>query len=398
MVIRACSRSCRIFHTLRICSGCSALVFGIVVIGGLTRLTESGLSITEWQPITGILPPIGEDQWEAEWEKYRVSPEGILYNSQIDMGEFKKIFYMEWGHRLAGRVLGIAFIVPTLYYLSRYRLPRSLQTKLLAIGLGIGFQGALGWYMVQSGLKPEIIEDKAPARVSQYRLAAHFGAALALYIGMLQTALGLRQDVKLQRQLDNIPKIMSMLKIPQVKRYKMLVHSSLGLVLLTAISGAFVAGLDAGLVYNEFPMMGEGLAPPLDELLDKRYSRREDGGDRWWRNMLENPVTAQFDHRVLATTTFGLLLSLPLMARRGTLSTILSKSTRRMAMLTAAAAITQVTLGITTLLYLVPVPLAASHQAGSVVLVTCLVGLASTLRRPSRALRALMTVRIVKPN
>ena len=155
--------------------------------------------------------------------------------------------------------------------------------------------------MVKSGLNQQIIEDKAPARVSQYRLAAHFGAALLLYIGMLTTALGLRQDVILREYPSAVGRISSILSNPAVRRYKMLIHSALTLLLVTAISGAFVAGLDAGLVYNEFPYMGEGFIPPTEELMDKRYARREDGGDKWWRNILENPVTAQFDHRVLVS-------------------------------------------------------------------------------------------------
>lgn len=175
-----------------------------------------------------------------------------------------------------------------IYYMSRYRLGRSMRTKLLALGLGIGFQGFLGWYMVSSGLEQEIIDNKAVPRVSQYRLAAHFSSALALYLGMLTTAL----------QVSGIGGGLNT-ATPAPRRYKMLVHTAAGLVFLTAVSGAFVAGLDAGLVYNEFPTMGGRIVPPTDELLDKRYAKSN--GDLWWRNMFENPVTAQFDHRVLVS-------------------------------------------------------------------------------------------------
>ncbi|ORY31300.1 COX15/CtaA family [Naematelia encephala] len=362
--------------------GCSGLVFGILVIGGLTRLTESGLSITEWQPITGILPPISDKDWQEEWEKYRLSPEGVLMNSKIGMGEFKKIFYMEWAHRVAGRLLGAAFVLPAAYYMARYRLPGALKAKLGLLGVGIGAQGAIGWYMVKSGLEQEIIDTKGVPRVSQYRLAAHLSAALALYIVMLATAIGLRRDV-----MSNTRQLAQVLQSPAVRRYKHLSHLAAGMVFVTAVSGAFVAGLDAGLVYNEFPTMGGRLIPPVDELMDKRYAKS--GGDRWWRNMLENPVTAQFDHRLLAMTTFCVLLSLPILARRPALRSVLPKSTRRLTDLTAAAAVAQVTLGITTLLYLVPTHLAATHQAGSVVLLTCLTALISSMRRPSGAVALL---------
>ena len=309
------------------------------------------------------------------------------------MSEFKFIFYMEWAHRIAGRALGVGFIAPAVYYLSRYRLPRSLQVKLLAIGAGIGMQGVLGWYMVKSGLDEQIITDKAVPRVSQYRLAAHLSAALALYVGMLYTAIGLRRDVKMTSSIQNggsISTINSILANPAIKKYRGLVHLAAAMVFFTAVSGAFVAGLDAGLVYNEFPTMGGRLVPPTDELLDTRYAKRVDKGDNWWRNMLENPVTAQFDHRLFATTTFTVLLSLPLIARSKSLRLAhLPQNVRRWANATAAAAVGQVTLGITTLLYLVPVPLAATHQAGSVVLLTCLMGLMGSLRKPGKLVQAL---------
>ncbi|WWC98265.1 hypothetical protein V866_005156 [Kwoniella sp. B9012] len=328
--------------------GCSALVFGIVVIGGVTRLTESGLSIVEWQPFKGVIPPITAAEWDAEWEKYRVSPEGVI------------------------------FVIPAAYYVARYKLPRPIPAKLALIGLGIGFQGFLGWWMVKSGLDQEIVETNSVPRVSQYRLAAHLTAAFLLYLGMLSTAIGIQRDVK----LFNNPSIVSQLSLPSVKKFRGIVHGAGMMVFLTAVTGAFVAGLDAGLVYNEWPLMGGRIMPPTDELLDEHYTR---GGTKSiWRNFLENPVTAQFDHRMLAYTTFGLVVSLPFVARK-----LPFASTRRLAGLTAAAAVTQVTLGITTLLYLVPIPLAAMHQAGSVVLLTCIMALGGSLRRPSRMLKHL---------
>nr|ODN83890.1 cytochrome c oxidase assembly protein subunit 15 [Cryptococcus depauperatus CBS 7841] len=348
--------------------GCSAVVFGIVVVGGLTRLTESGLSIVEWNPITGVVPPMTDAAWDAEWEKYRVSPEGILMNANISREEFKKIFYMEWAHRLAGRALGVGFVVPTLYYLLRYKLPRPLPTKLFFIGLGIGFQGVLGWWMVKSGLDERILKDGSVPRVSQYRLAAHYSAAVALYLGMLSTAIGIQRDRTLVENASSVRQ----LNHPAVKRFRGLVHLSGMLVALTAVTGAFVAGLDAGLVYNEFPFMGDGIVPPKDELFDDRYART--GTDKWWRNLLENP----------ATTTFAVLSTLPFAARN-----LPIKAARRLAAVTTAAAVVQVSLGISTLLYLVPIPLAAMHQAGSVVLLTCIMALGGSLRKPSKMIRYL---------
>ncbi|WWC92421.1 uncharacterized protein L201_007378 [Kwoniella dendrophila CBS 6074] len=328
--------------------GCAALVFGIVVVGGVTRLTESGLSIVEWQPFKGVIPPITAAEWDAEWEKYRVSPEGIM------------------------------FIIPAAYYVTRYKLPKPIPAKLALIGLGIGFQGVIGWWMVASGLDQEIVETNSVPRVSQYRLATHLTAAFLLYLGMLSTAIGIQRDIKLAKNPSLIPQ----LTLPNVKKFRGMVHGAGMMVFLTAVTGAFVAGLDAGLVYNEWPTMAGGFAPPVDELLDQHYTR---GGTRSiFRNFLENPVTAQFDHRMLAYTTFGLVVSLPFLARR-----LPFASTRRLAGLTAAAAVTQVTLGITTLLYLVPIPLAAMHQAGSVVLLTCIMALGGSLRRPSRMLQHL---------
>ena len=202
-----------------------------------------------------------------------------------------------------------SFVIPTIYYLSRYRLPRLLQAKLVLLGAGIGFQGVLGWYMVKSGLDQEIIETNAVPRVSQYRLAAHLSAALALYIGMIHTALTLSKDRALQTGLSSsgphrrwTEKQLEMLSSPAIGRYRGIARLALAMVFLTAVSGAFVAGLDAGLVYNEFPTMGGRLVPPNEELMDPRYGKRKDGGDRWWRNLLENPVTAQFDHRLLVST------------------------------------------------------------------------------------------------
>ncbi|KAJ9107869.1 hypothetical protein QFC19_002775 [Naganishia cerealis] len=472
----------------------SGLVFFIIVVGGVTRLTESGLSITEWEPVKGILPPIGEEQWQVEWDKYKVTPEGVMMNSGLDRESFKKIFYMEWAHRLAGRVLGVGgaessrlhrvrkrestsgddqllhgrlerretvpqapsrgalraagygsaterpgvvalfertdrrdslcpsseasplhhqfntnhvpltprFVLPAAYFLARGKVAPGTRWKLAAIAGGIGFQGALGWYMVKSGLDQDLFaQPGAVPRVSQYRLAAHLGAALVLYTGMVHTAHTIKRDwayatggegTKVAGVLGT-DRLASVLQHPAVKRFGKWSTVVGGMVLLTAISGAFVAGLDAGLIYNEFPTMGGRLMPPAEEMMDPRYAKAVDKSDTWWRNLLENPTTVQFDHRALAITTFTAVLSLPLLATRPGLRRLLPPSTITWAKAASAAAILQVTMGITTLLYLVPIPLAAAHQAGSVVLLTAMLGLAGSMKRPSALARAYKAAR-----
>jgi len=187
-----------------------------------------------------------------------------------------------------------SFAIPAVYYMTRYRLPKGLPLRLTILGLGIGAQGVIGWFMVKSGLSQDIIDTNSVPRVSQYRLAAHFSAAVTLYIGMLYTALSLRRDMKGAQPLAN--------SVP-MRRFKTLAHVAGAMVFVTAISGAFVAGLDAGLVYNEFPTMGGRIVPPIDELMDSRYAKSET--DLWWRNIFENPVTAQFDHRLFVSSVRG---------------------------------------------------------------------------------------------
>ncbi|KAF7978321.1 hypothetical protein HWV62_937 [Athelia sp. TMB] len=336
--------------------GCSVLVFGIVVVGGVTRLTESGLSITEWRPITGILPPLSTAEWNVEFDKYKATPEFKLMNHSITLNEFKNIFYMEWGHRVLGRLIGVAFVLPLSYFYLRKKLTRSLPTKLTGMAFLIGFQGLLGWYMVKSGLEDSIMDDpSAVPRVSQYRLAAHLGTALLLYVGMLGTGVAALRDWRFA-------------------------HGGSW--------SAFVAGLDAGLVYNEFPYMGENLVPPTNELFAPVYAKRPDRSDLWWRNMLENPTTVQFDHRVLAVSTYLATTAMFLHSLRPSMRAILPRVTRGAVHAAFAMVNVQVALGITTLLYLVPVPLAAAHQAGSVALLSTMVFLVGSLRKPSAAARA----------
>ncbi|KAG6914299.1 hypothetical protein DXG01_001207 [Tephrocybe rancida] len=369
----------------------STLVFAIVVVGGVTRLTESGLSITEWRPITGVLPPLSEAEWEAEFDKYKKTPEFKLLNSGATLSDFKFIFSMEWGHRLLGRLLGVAFVGPLIYFGLRRKISKAQFAQLLGLGTLIGAQGALGWYMVQSGLDASLMEEpNAVPRVSQYRLAAHLGMALALYVGMFGTGMAIIKDWKFSQGSpwsgkNNGRSFESYLGQRSTVTFKRLAWALTGLVFLTALSGAFVAGLDAGLLYNEFPLMGGRLAPPVDELFSPMYAKNEDKSDLWWRNIFENPTTVQFNHRVLATTTYLSTFLLWVASRRHSGRAALSPLTRKAITAAFAMANVQVLLGISTLLYLVPVPLAAAHQAGSVLLLSAMLHVLVTLRRPGGA-------------
>ena len=334
----------------------------------------------------------------------------------MSLDDFKSIYYMEWGHRVLGRAIGLAFVLPLAYFASRRRLARSLRAPLLGMAALLGVQGALGWYMVQSGLEPtNFIEDGAVPRVSQYRLAAHLSAALVLYAGMFAAAVAVRADWRFARdgawgRMADGRSWEEVLRHPLVRRFKAHAAIVTTLVFLTALSGAtqslthsftqtdsgvpppgaFVAGLDAGLVYNEFPLMDGRLAPPLNELLSPHYGNAG-GGDSSagvWRNFFENPTTVQFDHRVLATTTYLATALLFASSRRAAVRAALPPLAVRTAAAAFAMANVQVALGISTLLYLVPVPLAAAHQAGSVALLTAVLHVLLALRRPGAAARA----------
>ncbi|KAF8269716.1 cytochrome oxidase assembly protein-domain-containing protein [Lactarius quietus] len=372
----------------------SVLVIAVIVVGGVTRLTESGLSITEWRPITGVLPPLSQAEWESEFDKYKATPEFRLLNSRMVLDDFKSIYYMEWGHRILGRTIGLAFVLPLAYFAARRRLARSLRAPLLSMAALLGAQGVLGWYMVRSGLEEPVPTgggvDNAVPRVSQYRLAAHLGTALALYGGMFAAALSVMADWRFARngswgRLRDGRTWDGVLRNPLVRRFKTHATVVTGLVFLTALSGAFVAGLDAGLVYNEFPLMDGRLAPPLDELLSPSYA---DGDKGTWRNIFENPTTVQFDHRVLAISTYLATALLFVSSRRAAVRAALPPAALQAAAAAFAMANVQVALGISTLLYLVPVPLAATHQAGSVALLSAVIHIVLSLRQPGAAARA----------
>ncbi|EGC36625.1 hypothetical protein DICPUDRAFT_54540 [Dictyostelium purpureum] len=336
------------------------LVGAMIVIGGITRLTESGLSMVEWKPVVGTIPPLTQEEWEAEFEKYKQFPEYKKLNMGMTLDEFKQIFFWEYSHRLLGRVIGVAFFFPFVYYLKKGYIDRSLAKKLSVVFLMGGAQGALGWYMVKSGLDEKLIQGEVP-RVSQYRLAAHLGSAFVIYTALFWFGLGLVRPAAIASNpnLQNFA--------PKMKKYS---HAVAGLIGVTAMSGAFVAGLDAGLVYNTFPKMGDDWIP--DDIINPKIKPA-------YKNCFEHDVTVQFQHRVLACITYGSILALTAFAYRGRKA--LSPKARLAVNSLAVMGTAQVILGISTLLTFVPVSLAASHQAGSLTLLTIATWLLRELKK-----------------
>ncbi len=312
----------------------AAMIFLMVILGGVTRLTHSGLSMVEWRPLLGWLPPLSDAAWEAAFARYREFPEYQKLNPDMTLAGFKSIFWLEYLHRLWGRLIGLAFFLPFLWFVVRRRVGRGLAPRLAAIFVLGGLQGALGWFMVRSGLvdRPD---------VSHYRLAAHLGLAFAVYGYVLWVALGLVR-----------PRAAAAAGAGR-GRVRRWTWAALALVSVTVISGALVAGLDAGFIYNTFPLMAGGLAPA--EIFDLTPPLR---------NLVENPATVQFDHRVLAIVTL-VVAAAPWWAARRAGAT---PGARRACGALALAAAAQVALGISTLVLVVPVPLAAAHQAGALLL------------------------------
>lgn len=352
-----------------------------------TITNQPSLSITEWRPVTGSLPPMNDADWESEFLKYKASPEFKQLNSQMTLDEFKKIYFMEWFHRLWGRVIGLTFVIPTVYFIARRKVTPSVAVKLVGICALIGFQGFLGWWMVKSGLKDDLFAEGSHPRVSQYRLAAHLGTAFVVYCSMLQTGLAIIKEYHLVSNPQGSAAWVGTMLSPAIRRYRRTVVGLFLLAFTTAMSGALVAGLDAGLIYNEFPKMGLGLTPPKKELFDPFYSHVPDQSDLWWRNMLENPSLVQLDHRILAMTTFTAVLSFAAWTRFSKpLQTHLNPHARQAAYLMARVVVLQATLGIGTLIYMVPTWLAAAHQAGALLLLTSTVILYNRIAIPRRAI------------
>lgn len=326
------------------------------------------------------------EDWESEFAKYKASPEFKLLNSHMELSDFKSIYYMEWTHRLWGRFIGLSFVLPTIYFIARKRVTRRMALSLVGISGLIGFQGFIGWWMVKSGLKDDLFAPGSHPRVSQYRLAAHLATAFVCYSWMLLSALTVLRGRRLLASPAEGLKHLTALQSPVLSTLRRSTTLLTGLVFVTVLSGALVAGLDAGLIYNEFPKMGLGLTPPKSELWDKFYSRKEDGSDLWWRNILENPSLVQLDHRILATTTFCAVLALFAYSRTGRVAAAMPKDVKKGVFGMVHLVSLQVALGITTLIYMVPVPLGALHQAGALALLTGALVLGHRLRVPKPVL------------
>lgn len=291
----------------------------------------------------------------------------------MEIEDFKGIFYWEWGHRMIGRFIGMSIVLPGLYFAKRGYMTKSVQKQVLFIASVMGFQGFMGWFMVKSGLNEALMKEVgAVPRVSQYRLTAHLCTAFIIYAGAIFSAAGILRNDKLARGV--YPKnVAQMLNSPVLNRFRKYTHLLGGLIFITALSGGIVAGLDAGLIYTEYPKMGQGYIPPTNELFNDHYTK----GKGVWRNFLENPVTAQFDHRTLAEITAVATGSLWIYSRR----LPLPKNARAAVNAMLVAAATQVTLGICTLIYMVPISLGAAHQAGALALLTSNFWLIHALRK-----------------
>ncbi|KAI3402912.2 COX15 [Candida oxycetoniae] len=366
--------------------GTSTLIFGIVVLGGLTRLTESGLSITEWKPVTGALPPRNEQDWAQEFAKYKDSPEFKQLNSHLTLEDFKFIYYMEWSHRLVGRGIGLFFILPAVVFWARNRFTARLTKRVIGLTGLLGLQGAIGWWMVKSGLDEEqLAERKSKPTVSQYRLTTHLGAAFLMYLGVLYTAFEIFNENKFIKLVktgksEMAETILAQLNSPALKKTKVIATGLLVLTFITAMSGGMVAGLDAGLIYNTFPHMGDNWMPHPNELMSPIFARKEDKSDLWWRNCLENPTTVQLIHRIFATTTFLAVFAGHMYANRN--ASIIPRPANNMMKAMMGVVTLQFALGITTLIYLVPIPLAAAHQAGALALLTACLAFVARLKKP----------------
>ena len=358
---------------------------------GLIQSQFSRLSITEWRPVTGTIPPLTDGDWANNFAKYRESPEFQKLNPNMTISEFKRIFWMEYVHRLWGRVVGLTFLIPTIYFIARRRVSVPIARNLVLINFLIAAQGFVGWWMVKSGLKDDLFQSTETPRVSQYRLATHLGMAFATYTSMLWNGLAILRErhLVINSRPGRATKFIERLTCPQLRPFRIGVFFLSGLVSVTVLSGALVAGLDAGLIYNEFPYMGLGLTPPYSELFNAFYSRLPaPHADLWWRNALENPSMVQLDHRILAVSTFTAVNLFFFYGRLApSVRTVLPKGARRA--LTAAMGLVwmQATLGLTTLLYLVPTWSAAAHQAGALALLTSVVVLGSRVWGPARLMR-----------
>ncbi len=337
----------------------AALIVLMVVVGGATRLTESGLSITEWKPVTGTLPPLSQADWQAEFDKYKTIPQYEILNKGMGLEAFKQIFWWEWAHRLLGRVIGLAFFLPFVYFVVRGALRGTLLARCLALFVLGGLQGAVGWWMVASGLTER-------TSVSQYRLAIHLTLACFILTATVAVAQSLTP-----------PKISAM-----SRRVRWSAYGLLALVLLQIFAGGLVAGLDAGMSFNTWPLMDGRLVPTGAQLGAMEPA---------WRNLFENVMTVQFVHRTIA---YLVLIAAGLHAfDAARLGGDVAKGAWALLALVAVQAI----LGILTLVHMVPLDLALSHQFGAtLVLIAATVHASDVARaRPEPVSRPRPALRIV---
>lgn len=371
--------------------GTSGLVFGIVVLGGLTRLTESGLSIVEWKPVTGAIPPLNQKEWEEEFAKYQTSPEFQQLNSHIDIDDFKFIFFMEWFHRLWGRGIGAVFILPAIYFAVAKKTSSHVNKRVFGLTCLLGFQGFIGWWMVYSGIDKEQLDArKSKPTVSQYRLTTHLGTAFVLYMGMIWTGFNILRENRWIKNPGEAMKIFKQLDCSAANPIRKASIALLAFTFITAMSGGMVAGLDAGLIYNTYPKMGETWFPSSRELMDSNYSRSDDKSDLWWRNMFENPTTVQLNHRILGISTFFAVFAVHMMCSKN--KHLIPRNANKTAHIMMGFVSLQVALGISVLIYVVPISLAALHQAGALALFTSSIVFAAQLRKPRLPVRNVITV------
>jgi cytochrome c oxidase assembly protein subunit 15 len=331
----------------------AAMVLVMIVLGGVTRLTGSGLSIMEWAPISGVLPPMNEADWQRLYHLYQQIPQYKLVNAGFGLDGFKQIFWLEWTHRLWGRLIGLAFILPLIWFWATGKLERRLVPFLLLLFVLGGLQGAVGWIMVASGFAPHA------TAVSPYDLVAHLGFALALYVAILWTGLMVLRPAPPH---------------PSAPRWlHRLSWLCCGLVAITMLAGGLVAGTHAGFDYNTFPLMDCRLVPA-------GYADLQP----FVRNLAENIAAVQFDHRLLATLT---LLTAMAVAMIG-FAARPPRAVRLALLVFPGIAILQYILGVMTLLFVVPVPLAALHQAVATLLLTATVVLLHATRPAPASRRA----------
>ena len=364
--------------------GTAGMVVGMIHVGGVTRLTQSGLSMTTWSPL-GSLPPITKEQWETEFRRYQQFPE-FEQRKSMTLSEFKYIYAWEYGHRMLGRITGLVFCAPWIYFTVRGRIPKGYQLRMAALGTMGATQGLVGWWMVKSGLGEDRRGDRKEIRVKPIRLAAHLTMAVATYGALLWTGLDLLSLPHIHSPnknggtgaLESLAKQLSSMGRNAIQSTTRLRAGSMllaGLTTITITSGALVAGNDAGRAYNTFPKMDDAWIP--DDILELAP---------WHRNLLENTATVQWNHRLLGTATASTALALSAVGLGRAQGLLITPQVRKGLMAVGLAATGQFALGVSTLLYYVPISLAAAHQLGSIVVFTSSIYLAHSLRYAKPAL------------